>query len=245
MKIKFYTLITLLILTCESFAQPSFDVNFGANLVSRHIWRGLQIGATQNSPAVPHIQPNAVMSLSFSKNSSFEIGFVGTYGISNEYSESDFFARYSQLTNIGSFALQLFDYHYPFKGIPFSNFDENGTGAHTLEVSLKYTAPRQFPITLFVSNNIHNVVSGDKTFYAELNYPVQVNKLVDLNLFAGTAKGKSTWHVVSSDSFEIVNLGFKASRKIELSEKLKIPVSVTWTYNPHLKNSYLAFGLSI
>ncbi len=225
-------------------SNQGFDASLGGSLVSRHIWRGLQIGATQNSPAVPHIQPIAVVGYSFGAPGKLELGFLGTYGISNEYSESDFFLRYAVDTKAGSFALRVFDYHYPFKGLSFTDFDNDGNGAHTIELSLQYSGPENFPIGVFVSNNVYNVMPDDNTLYFELNYPVLVED-VALNLFAGVAQGQSVWHVVTTDKFEVTNIGFSATKGLQISETFVLPVSAIWTYNPHLKKSYIQFKISI
>lgn len=238
----------ILLIFCTVFlpahSQDRFSVDMSAGVVSRHVWRGLLIGETENSHAVPHFQPGAVFNYSFGEIGNLKLGFVGTYGISNEYSESDFFLSYTLPTEAGHFTAQIFDFHYPFKGIDFGNFDSDGTGAHTLEVSLKYLGTINFPIGIFISNNFHNVTPGDKTFYSEVSYPFVVNE-VYLNLFIGGSLGESRWHVVKTDGFTITNLGFTGTRFINLSEETEIRVSVSWIYNPHLENSYVTFGISI
>lgn len=248
MKINFTKISVALLILISSilFGQPKggFDASLGGGLVSRHIWRGLEIGATQNSPAVPHIQPIAVVGYSFGAPGKVELGFLGTYGISNEYSESDFFLRYAVDTKSGTFAFRVFDYHYPFKGLAFTDFDNDGNGAHTLELSLQYSGPVNFPIGVFVSNNFYNVIPDDKTLYIELNYPVLIEDIA-LNFFTGVAQGQSMWHVVTTDKFEVTNIGFSAAKSLQVSETFVLHVSAIWTYNPHLKKSYIQFKISI
>lgn len=238
------SILTILPVIAQGQPDKGFEASLGGSLVSRHIWRGLQIGATKNSPAVPHIQPIAVLGYSFGVPGKVELGFLGTYGISNEYSESDFFLRYAVDTKAGSFAFRVFDYHYPFKGLSFTDFDNDGKGAHTIELSLYYAAPEAFPIGVFVSNNVYNVMPDDNTLYIELNYPVVIED-VALNFFTGVAQGSSMWHVVTTDKFEITNIGFSATKGLQISETFVLPVSAIWTYNPHLKKSYIQFKISI
>ena len=239
-------LSSVLILPGTIFSQTesNLNANLGANLVSRHIWRGLAIGGTNTSPAGPHAQPFVLIKYHPHESGTASIGFLGTYGLNNRYSESDFLINYSLSTPAGTFKAQIFDYHYPYTGINFTNVKNDGSGAHTLEASLNYTLPGQHPLSIFVSRNFHNVIEDDNTFYASLSYPVELEQ-TQLKIFVGGAAGPSQWHVVSNENFTVTNLGVSASKSLSITEEFSLPVSATWTYNPHLEISYIALGISI
>lgn len=241
------TIAMAMCLLITAFAQeskPPVDITLQGNLVSRHIWRGLEIGKTPTSPATPHIQPAAAFHFALNNTTVLSLGFVGTYGTSNDYSESDFSLGIANDNSLGTFALMLFDYHYPYKRLAFTNFDGDGKGAHTIELSLTYKAPEPVNIRLFLSNNIHNVLPDDNTFYAELSYPVYVEKGA-IHLFAGAAAGMSTWHGIASDGFELNNVGFKGERMLTSFDDASLSGTVLWSYNPYKEISYLALGLSV
>ena len=127
----------------KSTSRLSFS--FGMDLVSRYIWRGIEYGAGEDGSSSPHFQPTAAFSLDLGKRGSLSLGVWGSYAFSGNYSESDVYLNYAINTKSGNFSLTFNDYYFPYLGIPVTNFDGKGEGAHTIEAMLAYTLPEVFP----------------------------------------------------------------------------------------------------
>lgn len=239
---KFITLF-LLVSGFFIYGQSNLSYDFGADIVSRYIWRGAEFGAVGNQPATPHIQPNAALTYTFGK-SSLTLGFWASYGLDSKYSENDLSLSYAVDTEIGNIAVTVADYYYPHLGLKFSDFDDDGKGAHTIEVGLSYTFPEKFPLNILITHNVLNDAPDNESLYIQASYPFSIND-VDLTVFAGMANGKSAWHSVTSDNMEFVNIGFSASKSVKITDDYSIPLGMDWIYNPHLEVSYFVFKISI
>lgn len=219
-----------------------FSFNLGMEAVSRYVWRGVECGVENNS-STPHFQPGASLNYNFNEASGISLGFWGSYGFNGSFSENDIYLTYLQSTSAGNFSVTFTDYYFPSAEVAFTDFENHGLGAHTIDGQLSYTFPKAFPLTLMVSTNLHNDVPGFKSFYAEASYPFSISD-VELNIFAGAAQGPSLWHGVTTDKMEFVNTGFKASKSIKITQDFSLPVGLSWIFNPHLKKTYLVFKLT-
>jgi hypothetical protein len=227
-------------------AQPNnskLSFNFGADLVSRYVWRGVEFGTAWDNSSTPHFQPNAALGYDLGTGGALTLGFWGSYGFSGNYSENDIFLTYAINTKAGGFGITFTDYYYPYLDIPFSDFKKDGKGAHTFDAEFTYTLPEAFPLSLMVSNNIYNDAPGQKSLYIEANYPFTIQN-VQMGLFVGAAKGPSVWHSISTDHFEFCNVGFKASKSVKITQDFSLPLGVYWIYNAHLKDTHLIFKVS-
>lgn len=239
---KFVTLF-LLVSGFLTYGQNNLSFDFGADFVSRYIWRGVEFGAVGDQPATPHLQPHASLTYSFGK-SSLTLGFWASYGLDSKYSENDLSISYSVDTEIGNIVFAVNDYYYPYTGMKFSDFDDDGNGAHTIELNLSYTFPGKFPLNLMISNNVLNDLPENESLYFQAAYPFSISD-VDLSVFAGMANGVSAWHGVTSDKLVFINVGFSASKTIKITDEYSIPLAMDWIYNPHKEISYLVFKISI
>lgn len=226
----------------EKEASP-LSFQYGADLVSRYVWRGMQFGEGA------HIQPygNIVFgsgshSLSFGVWGSYDLG--GKIDSANTYSEFDLSLRYSFATEtIGTFTVGAADYYYPYLKIPYSNFEKDGLGGHTVELSAAYQGPESLPVSFLVSSNFLNDLPEEKSFYFEGGYTVDLNS-VPISFFAGFAQGVSTWHQVYSDKLELINLGVSASRSFEITENYSITATVALVRNTCLREYHPTIKLS-
>ncbi len=232
--------------TDESKAEEKCGLSFsyGADLVSRYIWRGVEYGAEIDGFSSPHFQPTAALSYNFGKGGALSLGVWGSYPFSGTYSESDVYLSYEVDTKVGNLSVTVYDYYYPYKNIPVTNFDGKAEGAHTIEASATFTMHESFPLSITVSNNVHNDIPDDKSLYLELGYPFKIGD-TDLGVFAGAAKGQSAWHLVYTDKFEFINLGLKASKSVKITQDYSIPVGFDWIYNAHLKKTYIVFKVTL
>ncbi len=217
------------------------DVSLGADVVSRYIWRGVEYGG---DPAAPQFQPWISFNFQLNEENSITLGGWGSYGFSGDYSENDLSLRYAYSpAEFGTVALTASDYYYPYLGISFFNVENDGLGAHTIELALSYDGTEKFPIHLAVSNNVLNDIGGTKSFYSEIGYTVNV-KDISLFFFAGGASGVSPWYLIEKDGFRIINAGVTASKLVKITEDFSFPIGLSWIVNPELKKSYIAVKLS-
>lgn len=255
MKEKFSSLMFTFILSAVLFVLPGnlkaqeenaggpVSLEYGGDLVSRYVWRGMQFGTG--------VQVQPYTNLVFSAdNHSFKLGLWGSYDLGGKvdsidaYSEFDISFGYSFSTeNIGTFSVGAADYYFPYLKIPYSNFEKDGLGGHTVEVSLGYAGPEDFPVTLLATSNVFNDLPEEKSLYFEAGYSVELNN-VPISFFAGFAQGPSTWHQTYSDGVELVNLGVTASRSFEITENYAVTASVSLIRNTYLQEFHPVIRLS-
>jgi len=210
----------------------------GAEFVSRYVWRGSELDGN------PHIQPFGSIEINPNEQSYVNFGVYGSYGFSGGYSENDFILECGYETNYGGLVAKVADYYFPHLNIPFSNFTDDTLNAHTVEASLAYNGPVSFPFKFLVSQNVHGYDKGSKSFYMEAGLYTTINN-IDIDIFIGAAQGISWWHSVNTDKLEIVNTGVNLRKTIKVTEDLSLPAGVSFVYNPHIKNSFLIFSISI
>lgn len=235
------------------------EILFGADLMSRYIWRGIDFG---NSPA---IQPNFAFSWK-----GFSVGAWGSYGITQQtmqmndttfvnlgnYAETDFFISYTYKW----FTVMFFDFFLPNGMNP--NTDNNyydlkkATTGHTIEGSLIFNGPEKFPLQLMVGtllwgadknkDTLGVVGLGDKnnfSTYIEASYPFEISKLkMSLKPFVGASLKESSWY---GEKAGVINLGFTAKKEIPITSAYALPVQFSVITNPVYKSMFLVFGISI
>lgn len=213
--------------------QATAQVSFGADVMSRYVWRGFDFGNAVS------VQP----SLSYSKGG-FEIGSWASYGIGSQSvgaSEHDLWVGYGvDLGEGSSIGFGVTDYYFPNGGVGFFDFSDDG-GAHQIEPYVSYTGPSSLPISIWFSIFVHN--EPDNAAYAEVSYPVMVSE-TELSLTAGIAPFESAFYA-NPDGPAVTNLSLSASRTAEITDSFSIPFSISYVLNPHQEVSYLLFGFSL
>jgi uncharacterized protein (TIGR02001 family) len=243
--VVFQIFIILFVVSATIKAQD-FSMNVGADLVSRYIWRGIDVNSQ------PNIQPS--ISLSYS---GFQAGIWGSYGLTHLNStdeqsalnqEIDTWMSYSfEAGNSIGITLLLTDYYYPGAGIKIGNFNnydnENGPGAHTIEAGVTITGPESLPLSLSGYINIYNDAGNNAYFQADFT-----KKVGDINLgvFAGAAAGSSENPAYyGTKKFNFINLGIKVSKEIKLTESFSLPVYGSFILNPNMEISYMVIGITL
>ncbi len=233
----------------------------GADLVSRYIWRGMQFGG--NSPS---IQPFFNY-----KTGGFEAGVWGAFSISGNNTSEEVDLHVSQTFAKGMFTVTLTDYFFPEDFGSYNYFDyRNQSTGHILEGSASYNGTKKFPLTALVAVNFYGAdaarVESDPaspdfnkktgiqySTYFELGYPFEV-KTVDITPFVGfnatTPKKANTDTGYKGETgfygtgFGVVNLGFTASKAVQITKKYALPLMASLVTNPQAGNIYFVFGIS-
>ena len=222
--------------------KHGFEFNFGGDIVSRYIFRGVEFGA---NPSTPHFQPRFGITYNFSKTGSLTFGGWASYGIANNFAENDLFLKYANsVKGIGTFSLTLLDLYFPSLGVDFNNFDKDGKGAHFIGLQFDYAGTNTFPISFQAASLVYNDFPGNSSLYLEAGYNFQVDE-VSGKLFIGAAQGKSQWNTIKTDKFEFDNIGLSLNKKIKITGEYSLPIGISYILNWHLKNSYLVLKLSI
>ena len=246
----------------EAVSDKSATLNFGADIMSRYIWRGIDFG---NSPA---IQPSIYFSWR-----GLNIGAWGSYSFApyramindsvsvnmGNYAEMDMYVSYT----LKWFTLMFFDYFVPngldpnYTGLQeyqYFNYDKKTTG-HTFEFSLTFTGPSAFPIKFYAGTLVYgndkakdtlgfygDVNKNNFSTYLELAYPVALRKLkMDLNFFAGGTPFGGSWYGPKAG---FTNVGITAKKMIPISKSYCLPVQASFITNPAAQKVFLVFGIS-
>lgn len=229
----------LALATVKNEAQDKFQADFGADLVSRYIWRGIDVAST------PNIQP------SFSAGyKGIEFGLWASYTFSNQSANSDeidAWLSYSLISSGGSFTAILIDYYFPNSGVRLGNFNNydnpKGAGAHLLEFGLQYHGMERFPFYISGYYNFYND-AGNNT-YIESGYSTSFED-IGFDFFIGAALGsKENPEYYTTHNFAVINLGIKASKEVYISDKYHLPVFTSVILNPRVEILYLVFGIQI
>jgi hypothetical protein len=227
----------------ESIPEPekkekTFNINGGADFVSRYVWRGMEFGSA------PNIQPNLALTYK-----GFEFGFWGSYGMNNnEFAseESDIYLTYSYpLDSDIVMSFYATDYYYPNDGKGWGNFNDyntaSGGGAHMVEVGFSLSGPAGFPLGLSAYCNVFN--DPGHNIYFQADYPFAFGE-TELNFFIGATGGsQKNPDYYGTDKFAIINMGIEIGKNVKLSETLSIPASISYSMNPRLEKSYIVLGL--
>lgn len=230
--------------------------NFGADLMSRYIWRGTDYG---NSPA---IQPNLNFSVA-----GISIGAWGSYSFAHHfvqlndsisidagnYAEVDLYLSYT----CKWFTLMVFDFFVPNPIDPnykVNYFDyKNKTTGHGVELSLAFTGPEKVPLQFLIGTLIYGADKnqdstgvygqGDKnnfSTYIEASYSFNVIG-IELKPFIGGIPFGSSWYGPRAG---IVNLGLTVKKSIPVTKEFSIPIQASLITNPQAQSVFFVFGLS-
>ncbi|WP_409029508.1 hypothetical protein [Gracilimonas sediminicola] len=203
------------------------QVDFGADMVNRYVWRGLDFGNAAS------IQPG----IEFSQGG-FTVGTWASYAmspVSAGASELDLYASY----NFGAVSIGLTDYYFPNAGVGFFDFSDDG-GAHILEPSLSFNGTENIPITLYAAINAYN--DPDNSIYIEAGVPFSVQE-TDLQLFAGFVPAESAYYATTKAA--VTNIGLSVQKELTITENFSLPLFSSYILNPYSETSFLVFGFSL
>ena len=250
MRNKFYLVISFVLLSItmafsqETKKESKDTLTIGADLMSRYIFRGTDIGHGS-----PSIQPN----LEYSRGK-FAIGLWGAYSINiTESQESDIYATYN-VTDAISFTLT--DYYFPTDDGNYKYFDYKklSTG-HLLEANISYSGTEKLPLTAMLATNFYGSDAIRKfkdgtpkgiqySTYAELGYSLKwFDAFIGFNLTdPDESLGETGFY---GDSFGVVNLGITATKNVKITKSFDLPLTFSLITNPQAQKIYFVFGLSI
>ena len=250
-------LFFILTFALDIFSQNVSPVQLGADVMSRYIWRGVNLGGSS-----PSIQPWLKYSVSSKdSNHALTIGAWSAYTFSQTSNqEVDLYLTYTYKSVI---SLTVTDYFFPeyynTKGRSrYFNYDKDST-CHVYEGVISFNGTEKIPFTFLFAINFYgndarkiniNGTSGDifMTKYIEVGYKKNI-KGTDFNAFIGAALDKPNMDrgelgFYGNKTAGVINLGVKASKSIQISDKYSLPVQASLITNPEAENIFLTFGIS-
>ncbi len=217
----------------EEVPESKVSIDYSVDFVSRYLWRGLLFNGN------PNIQPTISLTAG-----GFSIGSWGSYAISQDYAEIDLFATYS----IGNLSLTLYDYYNEIESdleaVDYFNWKKETTG-HLLEGTIAWAGSDNVPLSVTLAAFFYGYdtdANGDQNYstYLELGYPVKIGDY-DINFYIGGALNEGFYHHEAN----IVNVGFKTTKEVEISDRFKLPISATFTVNPAKENIFFVVGITL
>lgn len=202
--------------------------SFGADLVSRYVFRGLDFGTS------PAIQPYFEYSIK-----GFSVGAWGSYAFVATPSgvEADLYASYGFDFGL---TVKVTDYYYPGEHLkikPDSTIASLRAGSyfdyqnhHFLEFGLTKEI-KSFYISAF-----YGAFNMDNAVYLEGGYNFKW-----LTAFVGA--GNKLYS--KSGKFNVVNIGIKALKSINLTKKYAIDISSSLIFNPNVEQIDIVFALGL
>jgi len=199
-------------------------VDVGADFVSSYIWRGLDFAGASVQPA-----------LSISAYG-FTIGTWGSVDFSTIEKEVDLYLSYE----IGGFSVSIADYWWSEEGASFFRNKDS----HHIDVTLGYTFPEKFPLSLEVSTMLAGEEDrkecGKQNYstYISASYPFTISN-IDCELGIGVTPYKGMY----SDKFDVATITAKATKNLQLSSKFTLPIFTELIFSPAQDKVYLVFGV--
>ena len=219
--------ILLLVSLC-TLGLNAQDFSFGADVQSRYVWRGIQLGDESAS-----IQPSAELAVG-----KFAIGAWGAYSlgggaaIDSVGQEMDLYLSYAISDAV---SITVTDYFFPVGGHT-QDYLEYGDGTeHVYEATLSVAATDA--ISLLAAANIGGDEEGST--YLEASYAAD-----QFTLFVGGVIGDDNGYY-KTDGEGLINVGISLEKEIALSSTYSLPVNSSLVLNPDAGNVFLTFGFSL
>ena len=214
--------ILLLVSLC-TLGLNAQDFSFGADVQSRYVWRGAQLGDESAS-----LQPSVEYT-----NGKLAVGAWGAYSLGGGETSAQEMDLYVSYALTDAISLTVTDYYFPgAKGA--GKYLETETG-HTYEAAISVA------VTDAISLMAANYVAGDNdgATYIEASYAAD-----QFTLFVGGVTGDNGV-AYGKEGEGLVNVGISLESEIQLSSTYSLPVNSSLILNPDAESVFLTFGFSL
>ena len=223
-------LILFLLISGKTFSQLRFS-EAEILVQSRHVWRGEKLGTA------PAIEPSVTLAAS-----RFSFNVWASITTNNSYSEIDLIPAYQ----FNKFQLTLLNYYNPVPGEnnQYLNFQE-GKNRHSLELTAdNFGVDKQRFKWMFGTFLLgdKNEETGNPFYstYLEFKYPFTILG-IETEPFSGLTPFKGFY----ANQFAVINTGISFTKELELSARLSVPITATYTYNPYLDKQLITFAIGL
>lgn len=246
--------LCLFTLSVSGQEEKSSPVDFSCDLVSRYIWRGLNLGGN-----TPSVQPTIGLGFGKAKHA-FTLGAFGAYSFGGQWvQEADLFLQY---TFNETFTLILTDYFFPMddgSGPKYFDYRSASTG-HVFEGTFQFEGTEKLPFSLLFAMNFYGAdakrLNSDGTEkglfmskYVELGYSTTISGM-PASFFIGAALdspdkalGETTFY--GNRSAGVINLGCKFEKELKLGNGVILPLNTQLIVNPEASKIFMVFGISL
>lgn len=238
--------------TVASDKKGKLELNL--DLASRYLWRGQSWGGDYFvvQPTINYAVTDK-LTVGFWATSNFKMDYFYKDGTSSKgYQEIDFSLSYA----VNSFlTIQVWDYYWPsverVEGIDngFFNYGKNGVKTVDLNVLFDFSE-YDFPLnatwsTLVAGNDYRYNANGrnpkqNYTTYLEVGYTWEdVFQKIELDPVVGAVFNNQAEYYTAGDYNKVsfVNLGIKALREFQLTDRITMPLSLNYIHNAATKNT--------
>ncbi|MEI6945917.1 hypothetical protein V9K67_01870 [Paraflavisolibacter sp. H34] len=215
--------------TADSAAAPkAFSADAGLDILSNYVWRGTTLDKG------PCIQPSL-----FAGYHHLKLGLLGSYSLKHDFNNIILNLGYTFSTPVGDITPLVNDYYYPYESVKFDQYKGDSLSfSHLTEAGLQFQGTK---LRLFASVNVHN--DPRRSTYFEAGYKFDANG-VEVEPFVGAVSRKSPeW--MGADKAGLLNVGFKASKKIRLSSTWSLPLYAAASYHSQQRSFNMMAGISI
>jgi len=247
------------------FSQESGEPQEGrldctVNIQNNHLWRGLIITDK------PVVMGNLSYALDTEKK--WKAGIWGASALTDDkdnthYKEINYYVQYSD----GRFYIGLWDL-YNSRNINTAvaaddifSYSQKRT-AHIIDLRTNYTFGPVFPVTLEADIMLYGganagevMLKADGTYqknrystYVQLSYPFIRGRKVNLDGFAGAGfslTDKTFLYGNGKKSFDIVNVGIKAAKTVDITDRYRLPVFIMAMWNPSGKYARIQLAATV
>ena len=229
MKKIFSIAIIMIAAVCPLHAE--IETTVGADIVSRYIWRGCDLGEAA-------IQPTLGVSAA-----GFDLTFWVSTGIVNwtDTKEFDITLSYS----VAGLSVGVTDYWFNAGPEPYGRYFKYAKEStnHVFEAfagyDLGFASISWY--TNFAGNDLKADGSSAFSSYCELAAPFSLGG-ADWTAALGFVPFESPFY--GTDGFAVTNISLTASKELEITESFSLPLSAGLTVNPCSEMSYLTVGIS-
>lgn len=232
------SLITMLMIggvIMNTYAQDKVEASIGADVVSRYIWRGQDLGGVSIQPEV---------SVGYK---GLSLSAWGNIGIQKPDVEDGYDLKELDLTlsyGIGGFSVSITDY-FTEGGEGYFMYDAHRT-SHVLEAQTGYDFG-------WMAVNWHTNIAGADgmnkdgnraySSYLSVAAPFTLGGL-DWTVEAGAVPWSTDFYNDPTNGFSVCHLSLEASKEIKITEHYSLPLFAQIAFNPRTENAYFTFGLS-
>ena len=211
--------------------HAEIETTVGADVVSRYIWRGMELGDAA-------LQPSLGISAG-----GFSASLWGSTGIvrAADTKEFDITLSYS----IAGLSAGVTDYWFSVGPEPagrYFRYDDKATN-HVFEAFVGYDFG--FASVNWYTNLAGNDydADGDNAFssYCELAALFSLGGL-DWTATLGFVPMETPFY--GTDGFAVTNIGLAAEKSLVITDKFSLPISAGVTFNPCSEMAYFVFGIS-
>ena len=211
-------------------AQDKVEASVGADVVSKYIWRGQDLGGIS-------IQPS--LSIAYKGFSLSAWGSVGTK--SSDDKEIDLTLGYEA----GGFSIAITDY-WVDGSTGYFHYGARNTD-HVFEAEVGYDFG---PLAISWATNFAGAdgvkENGKRAYssYISLSAPFTLGGL-DWAAEIGATPWETDYYNDGTGGFAVCNISLEAAKEIKITDSFSLPVFAQGTFNPKTEKAYFVIGVGI